>query len=359
MKYTYLVHGAGRQGLAAVYDLLKRCEAKEVRISEPNALVRAYAIARLEELCPGEPWVIGDGKFVDYTGVDVSISCAPYSANLALTEEAIHHGVHFCDLGGNPDVVAEQAKIAANVRTAVVPECGVSPGISNILATHMAMKGAKDIEVRCGGIPANPDVNQFGYKLVFSAAGLMSEYTGPVPIIRGGQLGFVEALSVEEMWDDKLVASPTSNNAPEVVQTLIDLGVEDYNYMTLRYPGHWKLIRDMLALGITREELVKMLEDCEELQYVPEVDTDRLILEVTGSRFDGITTSWEYSIDIEACPRTRFSAMELLTSWGVTITAHQIASGEVVKPGFWTSEKHIKHSKFIAALNRRLVEHDA
>lgn len=364
MKYTYLVHGAGRQGLAAVYDLLKRCEAKEVRVYDPSAEARANAVTRLEELCPGEPWLVG--RDPDYTDVDVILSCAPYFANPALTAEAIERKIHFCDLGGNPEVVKQQAAMAESVETAVVPECGVSPGLSNILAVHMARQGAKEIEVRCGGIPVDPTINELGYKLVFSAEGLLSEYTGKVPVIEDGEIGYVDALGTIVTWDGSLEESPTSNNAPEVVETLLSHGVENYNYKTLRHPGHWTAMRGIMALGVTREQLVDMLNSCEALQYDPETDTDRLILEVTGTRFDGITTSWEYSIDLEADPKTRFSAMELMTSWGITMVAHQIAGCNPVPgfptsvvPGFWTPEKNVDHHRIVRDLNRRLVEHDA
>lgn len=358
MKYTYLVHGAGRQGTAAVYDLIKNCEAKEVRVVDPSEIALKEAEARLQELWPCDEVVLNFATKPDYENIDVVLSCAPYFVNLTLTEEAIAHGVHFCDLGGNPEIVRRQAAAAKGASTAVVPECGVSPGISNILAVHMAKQGAQNLEVRCGGIPTDPDVNQLGYKLVFSADGLMSEYTGTVPVIKDGIMEHVEALSTIEPRSDGLVASPTSNNAPEVVETLLSYGVKNYNYKTLRYPGHWNAMKCILALGLSKEEIVEKFNSNRELQYDLEEDTDRLILEVTGTRVDGITTTWEYLIDIKACRKTLFSAMELLTSWGITMVAHQIASTDPT-PGFWTSEQHIDHHRIIRDLNKRLVDHES
>lgn len=358
MKYIYLVHGAGRQGTATVYDLVKNCEAKEVRVVDPNEVMLRVAASRIRGLQLYDGAALGFSTLPDYENVDVILSCAPYSANLALTKDAISNGVHFCDLGGNPETVRQQVQAAKDAKTAVVPECGVSPGLSNILATHMAKQGAEDIKVRCGGIPVDPNVNQLGYKLVFSASGLLSEYMGQVPIIKDGAIEYVKALSTEEQYDGSLIASPTSNNAPEVVETLLGLGVKNYSYMTLRHPGHWKAMKCIMMLGLTEEQLIEKLDKCKALQYNPETDTDRLILAVTGMRFDGITTSWEYTIDIKACSRTKFSAMELMTSWGITLVAHQIAASQKVVPGFWTPEKHINRSKIISDLNRRLMEHE-
>jgi saccharopine dehydrogenase-like NADP-dependent oxidoreductase len=242
--------------------------------------------------------------------------------------------------------------MAKGTGVAVVPDCGVSPGLSNIIAVHFAKTHAADtIRVRCGGLPlVAPDesANPLRYKLVFSPWGLISEYSGGVPVIRGGKLASVEALGTIERFDDNLEASPTSNNSPQVIEMLRKCGVKDYNYMTLRYDGHWRLVQGWKTLGylqgnVERDtELARMLSTDKILNYDPAKDRDRL------------SRAWEYKLDVAADTRTKFSAMELTTSWGGTIVAHHMVNGRGKPEGFATPERFVDTGWVIEEVERRL-----
>jgi saccharopine dehydrogenase-like NADP-dependent oxidoreductase len=376
--YKYVVFGAGRQGTAAIHDLLTNCQADRVLAVEPNASAAATAQARLQRLCGTAAECVTFGATAsqdDLAGADVALSCAPYRFNPQLTELALRCGVAFCDLGGNPQTVARQQEIARQDRagTPVVPDCGVSPGLSNMLAVHLAVKhGADRIEVRCGGIPitATAAGNPLKYKLLFDPQGLISEYSGMVPVIRDGRLEHVEALSVVEPFDGgRYECSPTSNNSPQVVEHLRSLGVRDYDYMTIRYPGHWSLVRRWREEGFLRGDaeadgrLIARLSSDPALRYDPDTDRDRMILSVQGSAPAGpgpamLRKHRGYSIDLPADAVTRFSAMELTTSWGITIVAHFLARHRgtpAVPTGFATPERFMDTSWTIDELARRIA----
>ena len=378
MGYVYAVFGAGRQGTAAIHDLLLSCEADSVLAVEPSAEARARAGARLER-------TVGDrGRRVtffeaastdDLAAADVALSCAPYRCNPALTESALRAGVAFCDLGGNPDIVARQRRIAADAQTdvPVVPDCGVSPGLSNILAVHLARSHKADrIHVRCGGIPiAESEAgNPLKYKLLFDPQGLISEYSGKVPVIRAGRLERIDALSCVEPFDDgRYEGAPTSNNSPQVVEYLQTLGVREYDYMTLRYPGHWAVVRQWKKQGFlcgdaaADARLVAQLASDTSLRHDPDTEKDRLILSVRGSSpvaraSTAFRVSFGYNIDVVADEVTRFSAMELMTSWGITIVAFYLARNRgtsAIPQGFATPERFIDTAWAIDELDRRVA----
>jgi len=294
------------------------------------------------------------------------LSCAPYSANVELTKLALEAGVAFTDLGGNPRTVAAQEKLVGRKRVPVVPDCGVSPGISNILAMHCARAhGCTRIEVRCGGLPLlEPDreANPLGYKLTFSAAGLISEYSGHAPVIRDGKLARIEALSLVEELDAQHECSPTSNNSPQVVRQLAEAGVTHYDYMTVRYRGHWQLVRGWKALGYLKgdaqrdQQLAQQLEESRVLRHDARKDRDKLVLRVRGSREEnGMQRGSEYRLDVSADKRTKFTAMELSTAWGITIVAHHIASGRGAPKGFATPERFVDSGWVISQVERRLA----
>jgi lysine 6-dehydrogenase len=325
-RYRYVVFGAGRQGTAAIHDLALNCDAKEIKVVEPDAARAKTARARLEKLVEKDAVAMSyvqTASASDIDRSDVVLSCAPYGANLELTKMALAADVPFCDLGGNPEVVAEQEKLASKSRTPVVPDCGVSPGLSNILAVHCAREhGADEVHVRCGGLPLErPDAatNPLQYKLVFSPMGLISEYSGQVPVIRGGRVTSVEALSLTEEFDAEHESSPTSNNSPQVVSFLAGCGVREYDYMTIRYDGHWGLVRGWKTVN-------------------------------------GLARGFEYRLDVAADKKTKFSAMELTTSWGITIVAHHIASARGVPKGFATPERFVDTKWVIGEIEKRLAQ---
>lgn len=366
--YGYVVIGAGRQGTAAIHDLVTNCEAARVLIVEPDEARTTAAASRLKKLLKkraGKLAFTSTARAKDLAGHDVVLSCAPYQANVALTQMALEAGVPFCDLGGNPETVAAQEKLAAKRSTPVVPDCGVSPGLSNILAMHLArVHGADTVRVRCGGLPLErPDasLNPLQYKLVFSPWGLISEYSGEVPVIRDGHVTRVEALGTTEEFDVDHEASPTSNNSPQVVQFLARSGVRDYDYMTVRYKGHWSLVRGWKSLGYLcgdherDTELAKRLGADRVLRYDSRKDRDKLILQVVGSKKEnGFCRGFEYRLDVAADTQTQFAAMELSTCWGITIVAHHIASGRGKPRGFATPERFVDTQWVIAEVEKRL-----
>ncbi|MBL8860778.1 MAG: saccharopine dehydrogenase NADP-binding domain-containing protein [Planctomycetes bacterium] len=368
-RHAYVVFGAGRQGTAAVHDLVLHGEARSVLVVEPDAARARGAKQRLTRLLGQRATRLrfrADAGPTELADADAALSCAPYSANVELTRRALAARVPFCDLGGNPAVVARQEALARRCEVPVVPDCGVSPGISNVLAVHLARAhGCDEVRVRCGGLPLvrpDPALNPLGYKLVFSPEGLISEYSGAVPALRGGRLVLEPALSSIERFDAGLECAPTSNNSPQVVRFLARAGVKDYDYRTIRYDGHWGLVQGWRTLGHLAgdeqrdRELALRLASDPALAYDPARDRDRLILSVRGTARAGpLRRVHELRLDVPADRATRFAAMELTTCWGITIVAHHMASGRGAPRGFATPERFVDTSWFLAQLEERLA----
>jgi len=368
-RFAYVVFGAGRQGTAAVHDLVRHCEARDVLVVEPDVARLAAAKKRLAKLLRARSKILRyavSAPDSELEAADVVLSCAPYSANVELTRRSIAAGTAFCDLGGNPETVAAQEKLAKRSKVPVVPDCGVSPGISNVLAVHCAkVHGCDEVRVRCGGLPLerpDPTLNPLGYRLVFSPWGLISEYSGDVPALREGKLVLEPALQSIERFDEGLECSPTSNNSPQVVRYLAACGVRDYDYRTIRYDGHWALVRGWRSLGylvgdeIRDRELAARLAADPVLAYDPSKHRDVLILSVRGTARSGHQRrAFEYRFDVPADRTTKFAAMELTTCWGITIVAHHMASGRGAPQGFATPERFVDTNWFLAEIEKRLA----
>src|SRR4030081_3665804 len=160
-----LVLGAGLQGSACAYDLLQNPEVKEVRLADLHT----------EHLAPFlAPY---SGKRLIFTPLDVrdkeavlalmrqsdaAMSAIPYYFNYDLAALAVQAGVHFADLGGNTEIVFKQKTLdpqAKRRNITIIPDCGLAPGMVNILAEHAInqLDAVATIRIFVGGPPPTTD----------------------------------------------------------------------------------------------------------------------------------------------------------------------------------------------------------
>ena len=103
-----LVLGAGLQGSACAYDLLQNPEVSQVRLAD----LRFDHLPEFLKPHSGPSLIPTTLDVRDREAVlaliresDAVMSAIPYYFNLALAECAVEAGVHFCDLGGNTEIV--------------------------------------------------------------------------------------------------------------------------------------------------------------------------------------------------------------------------------------------------------------
>src|SRR5713101_3018805 len=139
----FLVIGAGKQGSACALDLLQQPAVTSVVLADkvvgrvPAFLEPHKGGGRLELL----KLDLADQSAVRgvFGRVDAVLSAVPYYHNAELTRVAVEAGVHFADLGGNTDIVLQQKQLDAQAKAkkiSVVPDCGLAPGMVNILAAE-------------------------------------------------------------------------------------------------------------------------------------------------------------------------------------------------------------------------------
>ena len=372
----YAVVGVGRQGLSAVYDLVKNCEASQVlaldvRFADPAILQQVQR--QLDDLLGNESPVVrlqaadlADQAALErlsesLRGFDCILSALPYRFNEAMSRVAIAAGVPTCDMGGNPEMVDRQKVLAVERNHIVVPECGLAPGICNVFIKHLHQHhGATIVEAYCGGLPRekpDPAVNPLQYKLLFSPQGLISEYMGQCPILKDGQISYVAALSGLERYDDAHEAFYTTNNSPRILEYFAALGIRACRYKTVRYRGHLAKINVLRSLGFlqspdgTDPDLASRLAASEALRFDRTREEDKVMLAVRGSA-DGTHDTTIELVDFMD-PATRFTAMERTTAWGTTIVAFALASGQSQPANFATPEQFIDTDWFLEQLKRR------
>lgn len=368
-----LVLGAGLQGSACAYDLLRREEVEGVTLAD---------------LRPGgaPPFLGSDPKLrkleLDFTdreavldamaGNEVVLSAAPYYLNLDLARRAAEAAIHFADLGGNTEIVRAELGLDAGAReagVAVVPDVGLAPGLADVLAWEGVRRLDRTRRVRMyvGGLPQHPKP-PLDYQLVYSLEGTLDYYTTPSWILREGRPVQVEALSgVEELEFDevgRLEAFHTAGGA-SLLPWELEGRVESLAYKTLRYPGHAASMRTIRDLGLLSEEPVavdstevvprQVFIACAEprLTRADEPDLVALRVLVEGER-EGklVRLAWEL-LDREN-PETGITAMERVTGFSLAIAGLLLGRGEIA-PGAAPAYRAVPYEAYLAELERRGV----
>jgi lysine 6-dehydrogenase len=257
----YLVLGGGAQGSACALELARRDDAELVivadrEVSKPPAFLQPLIGSNLEMRAVDA--TRPDQVRAAMDGVDAVACALPYYFNVDMTRHAIEAGAHFCDLGGNTELVDEQRELSDSAVTAgvsVVPDCGLAPGMVNILAQGGidAMDDVESVRIFVGGLPQDPKP-PLNYPIVYSMEGVLDYYTTPVLVLENGEVVEKEALTGIEEVDfpepvGKLEAFLTAGGISRMPYRYAGL-IPSMTYKTLRYPGHATLVKAMRDIGL-------------------------------------------------------------------------------------------------------------
>src|SRR5260370_11078289 len=253
--------GPGLQGSACASDLLQQSAVERVTLADlkrgrlpaflklkkdkrrVTARLDAKQSVRLRKLMHGH---------------DAVLNALPYYLNYSVARNAIAAGLHCADLGGNTEIVQKQKTLnaaAQQKRVSVVPDCGLAPGMVNIIAAEGVRRvgEAESVKIFVGGLPQHPEP-PLNYQIVYSLEGALDYYTTPSWVLRCGRPQRVDALS-----ELATVEFPTPVGTLEAFHTGGGIStmpwayagkVQTMEYKTLRYPGHMAVMRPVRELGL-------------------------------------------------------------------------------------------------------------
>ena len=372
-----IVLGAGQQGSACAYDLLTRTEA-EVVIADQNVdSLPSFLNPFLGGRLAARQLDASDRQSVDelLRGATATMCALPYYLNLGISEAAISASSHFCDLGGNTEIVLRQKELAEQARASgvsVVADCGLAPGMVNILAEEgiRRLDRPRAVQIKVGGLPQNPEP-PVQYQVVYSLEGVIDYYTTLSWIVRNGQPMRVEALSEVEELDfpgaGRLEAFHTAGGLSTMAQRYAGK-LETMEYKTLRYPGHAEAMRAIRELGLFDREPV----DVRGVSVVPRdvflavagprlkrnpresPDLVAMRVEVSGERNgEPVTLRWDLLDRYD--PDSGITAMMRTTGFSLAVTAILQVEG-AIPPGVWTPDEVIPAGRYVQALRERGID---
>ena len=360
-----LVLGAGRMGLGATHDLARQPDVARVTVADVDGdRVRAVA-ARAGAKGHAAVLDVADRAAVtalmrDHAAV---ISCVNYWHNAHLAAIAIEAGTNFCDLGGNNSVVDKELALDAAARgkgVNVIPDCGLAPGMTQVLVAHAVSRFDKvdEIHIRVGGLPLDPKP-PLDYQLVFSVEGLINEYVERARVLRGGKIVEIDSMTeVEELEFPapfgKMEAFQTSGGTSTLPDTYLGR-VRELDYKTIRYPGHCARFKAMIDLGLCSSEPVngvvprKFFGDLL-VRSLPHDEPDAVLVRVEVA---GGGKRLRYDIVDRYDEATGLSAMMRTTAFPASIVALMMARGQTTAKGALPQERCIDPELFMRELAAR------
>jgi lysine 6-dehydrogenase len=372
----FLVLGAGLQGTACAFDLLREpavrrvtlADAREVRL--PRFLEPAdprLRVVRLDAADAGAARrAMGEHR--------VTLSAVTWYLNEALAGAAVEAGCHFADLGGNTEVVFRQKRLADAARArgvTVVADCGLAPGMVNVLAAEAMRRldRCESAKVFVGGLPRHPEP-PLNYQIVYSLEGALDYYTTPSWVLRGGRRVQVEALSeVEPVAFPEPVGTLEAFHTAGGISTLPwtwEGKVGALEYKTLRYPGHAALMRAVRELGLLDREPIDVKgakvapRDAFIAAVTPKLlrpgspDLVALRVEAAGTR-GGVPARASFQLLDFADEERGISAMMRTTGYSLALTGLMLADGRIAERGVFTPDEAVPFGDFVAGLAARGV----
>lgn len=378
----YSVIGAGRQGVATAYDMLRHGSGASVLLADYDAGVAQQAAARINRLIGREvaTWAQVDASDVDalvavLDGLDVFLCGTPFGFIPAATEAALRARVSMVDYGGHTPTVLQQLERDADAKAAgiaIVPDCGMGPGMNNTLGAYavelleQARLTPRDVYLWDGGIPQNP-TPPWNYQCAFNINGLTNEYYGEVAVLRDGKLTMIgafeklEALVFEGVGElEAFITTGGTSTAPYTYEGKL----RTYQNKTCRWPGHFVQFKSFQQLGLFELEPIEVngqsivprdvFHALLEPQITAPVIKDVCVMRAKGVGEDPDGRERAVSIDLvdyydEA---TGFTAMERITGWHAGIMAEFIARG-IVEPGVWPMERAVPAGVFMEKVRER------
>ena len=372
-----LVLGAGLQGSACAYDLLQQPDVTEVRLADlhPDHLPDFIAPYSGKRLIP-TPLDVRDREALRalIRESDAVMCALPYYFNLEVAKHAAEAGVHCSDLGGNTEIVFQQRELDALARErgiTIVPDCGLAPGMVNILAELgiTSMDTVDKVRIYVGGLPQNPEP-PLNYQIVYSLEGVLDYYTTLSWVLRDGKRAQVKALSEREAQHfpqpvGELEAFHTAGGL-STMAFRYEGRIPSMEYKTLRYPGHAHIMEAIRELGLLELDPV----DVKGVKVVPrdlftaaagprltkKQGRDLVALRVTVEGKKGgrpAKRAWELLDYYDA--EHGISAMMRTTGYSLAITGLMQARGQIGKSGVFTPDECMPPERYIEELGKRGV----
>ncbi|KAA3615556.1 MAG: saccharopine dehydrogenase [Calditrichaeota bacterium] len=282
---------------------------------------------------------------------DFVINAVPGFMGFRTFEAVIQAGKNIVDIAFFPEDPFQLAKLAAEKNVIAVMDCGVAPGMSNVLVAHAASKldNAEKATIYVGGLPQVREW-PYEYKAVFSPIDVIEEYTRPARLVENGKITIKPALTELELLDFPGVGTLESFNSDGLRTLAETMKIPDMKEKTLRYPGHVERMRMLRETGFfSQEEIeinglkIKPLDFTAKLLFpkweMKDGDKDLTVMQISVSgQNNGKKQKITYDLLDMFDSATNTHSMARTTGYTATVITRLIAEGIYQRKGLSVPE---------------------
>lgn len=283
---------------------------------------------------------------------DLVVSAVPGFMGYETLKTIIEAGKNVVDIAFCPEDPFSLDSLARETGVTAVVDCGVAPGMSNMLVghCHSRLDRTDSAIIYVGGLPV---LRQwpYEYKAVFSPPDVIEEYVRPAFYVENGALVERPALSDPEYIDFAGVGTLEAFNTDGLRSLYKTLKIPNMKEKTLRYPGHIEKIALLRASGFFDTDPVEVngvkirpLDLTSKLLFpmwqLKEGEADITVMKIiVEGEVGGQGTRMVWSLNDRYDPDTGIHSMARTTGYTATVTACLIRDGRFAHKGVIAPER--------------------
>jgi lysine 6-dehydrogenase len=273
------------------------------------------------------------------------VNALPGHLGFAVLKSVIELGKSAVDISFFPEDPFELDERARDRGVVAVVDCGVAPGLSNmILGSRYRQMEVGSFACYVGGLPG-VRTWPYQYKAPFSPIDVIEEYTRPARLVENGEVIVKEALSDLEHLEFDEIGTLEAFNTDGLRTLLKTVRIPNMKEKTLRYPGHSEYMRVLRETGFFSSEPI----DIDGKKIAPVEMTTRLLFPhwqpgegeeeytvmriVIGGGEDGRAVRYRYDLLDRFDRPTGLSSMARTTGFTCTAVANLVLEGGIRNDG--------------------------
>ncbi len=350
-----IVLGCGNIGSVSARDLARSLSSAEITLADKDEQ-RAKALAakiNSKNVFSIKADASNQTKLVaTLEKFDLTLGALPGNSGYSVCKACINAGTDLVDVSYMPEDIMTLQKATSKAGITIIPDCGMSPGLSNILIGHAAsqLDKVETVQLLNAGLPEKP-IPPMEYIITWSVHDLIDMYSRKVHIIKENRTIQVEPMTGLEEVDfpgvGKLEAFYTHG-----LRTLLHTmkGVKEMWEKTLRYPGHIEKITLLKDLGFFDEKAIEVGEISvsprnvtaellqKKLKRKDVADIVVMKVDVSGQK-DGKKVTYTYHLADRYDSEQHITAMARTTAYTASIVAQLLASSNIKEKGIIPPER--------------------
>ena len=366
-----IVLGAGMVGSAIAIDLSKKHNVSLTDLNQ-DPLIKAY------QKCNNLKTFLLDvtkkstlqKTIKDF---DLVVCAVPGFLGFETLKSIIEAEMNVVDISFFSENSLELDTLAKDKNITAIVDCGVAPGMDNIILGHYNEKmKLTDFECLVGGLPKVKKW-PFCYKAPFSPVDVIEEYTRPARYIENGEMITRDALTDCEYLEFEGVGTLESFNSDGLRSIIFTMPhIKNMKEKTLRYPGHVEYVQVLKKSGFFDTAKIEIngtkvspLDVTSKVLFnewkLGDTEEEITVMRITlkGENLAGKTEEVVYTLYDQYCNETNTSSMARTTGYTAAAAANIILEDKFSEKGVFPPELVGKHEAcfyyFLSYLEQRNI----